>query len=358
MSDNSLTCFASKQIILDGAKCYISLARQESGYKPVSTEYQGIRHTVESISTDTVNPNCFWDPLTGFMEAEFTRDEILTVCRTPRNFEQLMYLVEYVLLARAAVVQEGENPHHETPYDIKQFMEANSPKLLGYCNAKPRPVIDELEFNELFDELDAVFKYTLWATIRNRLFIGKRDRLRPAQFAVIHSEAYEQLLQMATGDTVEKALRETFSKLLPRIQGMSGGKFVSQCRAILHKLGFEEKDHLVETALWAFLDEAQQNVFTFAHGLREMDTTVFKAVIERYLVRDVSDDELFEAASPMLKDRLILREMDYLNIQIAPLVFIGYVGDNTVGLRYAAFALRVGKAVKKQLEDLEEKDDN
>jgi hypothetical protein len=106
----------------------------------------------------------------------------------------------------------------------------------------------------------------------------------------------------------------------------------------------------VETALWGFLDEAQQKVFTFAHGIRKMDTTAFKPTIERYLVRDVSDDELFAAVSPMLKDRLVLREMDYLNIQITPLVFIGYVGDNTVGLRYAAFAQRVGKAIQKQYE--------
>ena len=295
-------------------------------------------------------PNCFWDPLTGFIEAEYTQDEILTVCRTRRNFEQLVYLVESVLLKSAAVVEEGENTHHETPYDIKQFMEANSPKLLAYFKETARLDVDERAFEELFDELDAVFEYTLWATIRNRLFIARQDRLRPAQFAVIHSEAYAQLLQMATGDDVDKELRKIFDASLSRIHRMSKGNFVSQLRPILSTLDQEQKTYFVETASWAFFDESNRHVQTLFHGLHEMNTVVIDLAMERYLSRDVSDDELFEAISPLLKDRLILREMEHLNIQIAPLVFIGFVGDNTVGVRYAAFAMKVGKAIKKQLD--------
>lgn len=360
MGSFNTSCFASHQTIAPGDKCYVLPLVQRVSFEAIPVHYKGELTQEFGITDSIVYPNGFWQLLGGFIEAKYDDYGRVEVSRTPRNFALLAHFFS-ALRRTAGKVEQGRNPYHDVPYDLETFLASNAPLFLKSLDPQGTQELPADVGSQVFDELLKVWVYTWEAAQEHRLFVSRRDKvLRPAQFAILHSESYDYLASLtakqSTWDDVSLEPRSYFDWMLGRV----AEELADIEKTMRDSLGdqYEELQKAQPNQLAAVVSGAMypvQSTFFeelkglahFERDLSLLERDCLRAPVGAYLKKELSADELFEQVKPFVEDRAVLSALEALNLYITPLVYAGQDYTNELGGAYAKFVRSVSASVTK-----------
>jgi hypothetical protein len=353
------SCFASRQTIAPGEKCYVMPIIQRHGFHAVEVTH-GEAVSEEWGLTDSVcYPNGFWRAMSGFIEATYDDYGRFKVTNTPRN-GYLMFHFIGTLYKSAGVVEQGSNRYHDVPYNLPGFIKETTPLLHAMLSERGSEV-SASDREVAFEELVKVWDYTWEAAQEHRLFAVSRygSCMRPVQFAVLHGESYNQLVALTskgrTWDKVPFEPRAYFEDMLRKVQTDMDEFFREELEELKAPHGADTAESLLQEhakldvskrlmTVSRFLEEFSL-LASFERALSQVDMVGLRSSVKRHLENELSLDALFEKALPFMKDRYALSALEDLNLYLSPMVYAGQDYSNDIGTMYTRFVQDVSKAV-------------
>lgn len=336
MGSFNTTCFASQQTIAPNDKCRVVAIRQSSTFNPVEVTFRGAKQSLYGVAYSTCYVDAFWKPITGLIPAEYDDYGRVKVTMNGRSKAELCELLGALLCDDIAVAQ-GENPSHDHAFNMKKFMSEKTPVLLGALQSRDTTVITD-------EDLTVCWEHIWEIAQEHRLFISEYGReLRPLQFAIIHEDAYQSLVDY-------KATQTTY-----RNQSMAMPAFIERAiasgreRAARYLEIISEREHKTEVKA--------MGAFAFSEGFREAlrcgNDVLRHSVGDQYISIEsgrffdekISQEQLVENIKEWLADRYALSSLDELGVRLSPIVYAGQDYDNSIGREYASFVANVSKRV-------------
>jgi hypothetical protein len=349
-------CFASKQTIAPGDRCYALAIHQQRTYAPVKMTHKGESYSLNGISHCVVWPDAYWTPVGNFIEGIYLTCGDIEVANNPANVRRLFAFIS-LMLENAPVIEQGENRMHDLPYDLPTFIAENCPALQATLAAIPEakypgPVVACLtddDCSALYAELAAAFRHTDDVAFKHRVFYADYSgKILPLQFTLLHGLAYDQLLASTTttaADLFAKALEATcemrtrpgFAERLV----LKDDPVVPEALADMLKAHREMAREALARNFWApstcvgAFDSVRY--FEIEQGLEEC--------ISDHAVGTLGDAELFARVKRVFEDRIVVACLESYNIRFAPKVLLYEDDDNDLGKHYLRFVRSVSKAV-------------
>jgi len=338
MGSFNMTCFASQQTVAPGDACRVLPLLQQSSYNEIDISNDDKKESILSGSHSTCYYDAFWSPFGGFITAEaedYGRVELTL------DYLARMHLVGFFseILARSWVTAQGDNEYHDLAFDFAGFLQKEAAGLHAVLTVKgdKTPWRD----GELDAELTAVWGHVWEVSQKARVFVSDyRGRPRALGFALIHEDAYAELLAQASeGEDWSGNSRAPEAVLR---NGLEAGQQKAKERAT--KLSSDMPD----MGGW-FLSDSLREVFSRAdgvgHSLGGPVSGLLSRMSQSLWSAELSEDEFVEMALPLLEERYVLGALNDMNLKLSPMVTAGQDYDNSTGKAYSDFISKVSAKV-------------
>lgn len=355
MGSHYSQCFASKQTIAPGDRCFALALSQQRTYSRVSMTHGGKSHSLDGISHGAIWPDAYWVPVGNFIEGIYRSSGDIEVAKDPVNVRRL-YVFIRLMLTNAPVVKEGENTVHDLAYDLPRFVAETCPVLQAYVDAHPDRSYGELvapltedECTAMYDELVAAWTYTDDVAFKHRVFYADfQGSLRPLQFTLLHGVTYDKLLSSTTttaADLFAKALAATaemrarpgFSERLTAPQADDMPADVAAVFSQYHDMAREALARFFWTPTESLGMFDSIRYFEVHQGLADC--------IRDHALGQMTDAELFVRVKRVFDDRLVVMCLESYSLKFAPKVILFEDNHNELGKAYSDFVRSVSKDV-------------
>ena len=167
--------------------------RQQNTYGTVQMTHNGKSHEALGISHSAIYPDAYWTPVSNFIEGVYHLNGDIDITETAENVRRLLAFVK-LMLQNAAVVAEGDNPSHDLPFDLQQFLVENGPLVLLRLE-QPLQSFTPAQSSALFEQLASAWTYVDDVAFKHRVFYADyKGRMRPLQMTLTHKRAYDDFL--------------------------------------------------------------------------------------------------------------------------------------------------------------------
>jgi len=331
-------CFASRQTIGPGDRCVVVPIQQASTYQPATGRHLENAFSIHGACHSTCYPSRFWEPVAPSLTAVYDDDDAKFILdQTPSNITRLRRFLRECL-RRTPVVSQGENPHHEVPYDLPGFMRAAAAELfLHLTDNTAAPMPQEL----LFEQMVTCWDYVFEVARKQRLFWqGYMHVLRPLQLAVMHQTAYDALVQLCEDSPArDGSSRKMADRLDHVLQAAAPGLEALRTR--------DPSDPKRMAGLFVLSNHTLDELNRVGSGnqARVEGGEAWYDLFDRYACGTAGAEDLFAAVHAGLRDRYALAGLEILNLHFEPLVYAGQDYGNEVGRAYARFVASVSGQV-------------
>lgn len=189
----SLTCFASHQTVAERDLCRVVPIYQWASYLSDPAEFRGARLEVHSARMGWGSAG--WQAIGEFIPVVAQERGRLELRMSTQSRRQVARLLRHLLANSPKVLPENGHGHKE--FDLAAFMEEKSPELQRRLSQRSPREHEATEFDPSFDDaLSACFVYVYEACVHGHLYVADvRGRLRPMEFALLHEDAYQALVE-------------------------------------------------------------------------------------------------------------------------------------------------------------------
>lgn len=339
MSSHHSQCFASHQTIAPGDKCFALAIRQQSTYRTVQMTYNGQAHEALGISHSAIYPDAYWTPVSNFIEGVYRDNGDIDITETDENISRLLVFVKR-MLANAAVIAEGENPVHDLPFNLPQYLAKNAPCLKSYLDQTSPEVLTKAQSTELFNDLAGVWQHVDDVAFKHRVFYADYGgRMRPLQFTLMHKRCYDDLLAQVGEEYSPKTL---FERGLEEV-GCTESLKRFRAGGAAHE---DMRDLYASMAARAFIDPLESIGRFDSIDYMEEKLGVGELVL-KHLEGKLTKAQLLKRTTQMSKDRLVVHLLESYKIKFMPKCIWHDDGKNSFGRSYAEFVGRVSASVTK-----------
>jgi hypothetical protein len=347
MGSHYSQCFATRQTIAPGDKCYAIAITQQSTYGTVSLSRNGKETSAEGISHAAIRPDAYWTTVGNFIEGRYDINGDIDVTESDENFRRLLAFCQ-LMLKNAFVTAQGENTTHDLPFDFPAYVKENCPAVQTYLDKRdadaPRDAGHSLSKEDkatMFQEMVGAWTHTDDVAFKHRVFYADyKGRPRPLQFTLLHGKTYDAVLGEVSPEHTAEAYADKALAYLdeqkasgtypqdmlaePRVQGMVAWVGPYAVKEHLRQLGEFDGIRYNEELL-GFED----------FGLQYLRGKLPRAKLHKLMV-------------PVLRDRLVVHLLESYEIKIQP-KSIRYEDDkNHIGKGYADLVASVSEVVAKR----------
>jgi hypothetical protein len=331
MGSFNIQCIASRQLISPGDRCYVVPLLQQSTFNPVTLESNGQTYQRYGIGTDTVDSDAFWSPLSAFISGRYDDFGRIEVDDTQLN---RMVLFEFIsdLVRQSLKTAQGENPTHETAFDLPAFLKESTPGLWDQLSRTGEVFRNSAGKDSDFEEFLAAWEYIFDAAQANRLFRSNYLREpRPVKFAAIHGMAIDALVSVASEGMSWGNVPYEFKAYMASVREQvesdrrAGKEHYFLGSRIEHALQLHMPSY-ISSVLWPFMDPIREHV-------------------NQYLNGNLSFDSLVDSIEPFMGSIYAMKGMLALNIPLEPFLSAGQDYQNKQGEAFARFVTSVSQDI-------------
>lgn len=347
MGSHYSQCFATRQTIAPGDKCYALAITQQSTYETISLKHKNVEVSAEGISHSAIWPDAYWTTVSNFIEGRYSINGDIDVIESDENFRRLLAFTQ-LMLKRAFVTDQGENTTHDLPFDFPAYVKENCPVLQAYLDSlnadSPKDAGGSLSKDDkatAFAEMVGAWTYTDDVAFKHRVFYADyKGRPRPLQFTLLHGKTYDTLLGYVSADHTAEVYADKALAFLDEKKA-SG----------VYPLEMLVKPKIRGMVAWLGAHAIKDSV----RQLGEFDSIKFNEELlgfeefgVQYLMNKLSRTKLHKLMVPVLRDRLVMRMLESYEVKIQP-KSIRYEDDkNRIGKGYANLVASVSEAVSKR----------
>lgn len=338
MGSFNMTCFASQQTVAPGDACRVLPLLQQSSYSEIAISKADQKENVLSGTHSTCYYDAFWSPLGGFIPAEAEDYGRVELALDAHARMHLMGLFSE-LLTRSWVTAQGDNEYHDLAFDFAGFLQKDASGVHSALSDKG----EKTSWREgaLDAEIAAVWGYIWEVSQKNRVFISDyRGRPRALGFALIHEDAYAELLTQASEGTDWDDDPRAPEAVLRK--GLEAGIQKAKERAAKYS------SDMPNMGGWHLSDNLRE-VFSRAdgvgHSLGGPVSGLLSQLCESLWSANLTKDEFIELSLPLLEERYVLGGLNGLNLKLSPMVTAGQDYDNSTGKAYSNFVAKVSAKV-------------
>jgi len=330
-------CFASHQTIAPGDKCFALAIRQQSTYNTVKMSHKGEALEALGISHSAIYPDAYWTPVGNLIEGVYVGSGDIKVTENDENLRRLLVFVR-LMLKHAAVVEQGENPSHDHPFNLPQYIENDAPSLHRYLGDHDKELTKE-ETAVLFSDLCNVWRHVDDVAFKHRVFYADQHRrMRPLQLTLMHRKCYEDLLGQVSDSYTPAALfeKQVSALLASSCAGaLKDGPLSPDVRELYVAIAAREVLDVVESI--GQFDSVRYHEEALGHGEFAVN----------FLEKKLTKAQLFKRLAPVTQDRLVVHMLESYKVKLQPKCIWHEDGKNGFGKGYADFIGRVSGAVTK-----------
>jgi len=347
MGSHYSQCFATRQTIAPGDKCYALAITQMSTYGTIAVSRGGEQFQVEGISRSAIWPDAYWTPVGNLIEGRYRLNGDIDVTENDENFRRLLAFTQ-LMLQNAFVTEEGDNSTHDLPFDFPSYVKENCPTLHEYLsNAKdgsPRDAGASLKKEDkatVFAEMVDAWTYTDDVAFKHRVFYADyQKRARPLQFTLLHGNTYGTLLAKVSSEHSAEVYADKALDVLE--EKKASGVYPPE------KMVVPAMQELLEWLGPFAVHEAARQLGEF-HSIRYHEKLLgFAEYGIQYMLGKLSRAKLHKLMVPVFRDRLVVHMLESYEIKIQP-KSIRYEDDrNHIGKGYADLVTSVSEVVSKR----------
>lgn len=313
------TCFISQQTIAPEDRVYLFPIEQGSSYRPVDMSFGDNKLSQYSFTCSTCYPTGLWTVSGPMLEGTYDDYGRFSIPDTPSNLRNMFSLFCH-LLENSAVVTQGDNQFHDTPFDMSSKF--NPTQKYSY------------------DQLIEVWEYMWSAVEENRIFVKNfSEAAVPFAFAVMHKVAGDYLIETINKNSEEDVytyLDQQFKRKLKTyphkesmvislgcdISSLEGFRF-GRFEGCYPSLFYGNNTVPVIKIITQFCTDNPDTTSL------DIDTT--KAIM------DIMSDAI--------NFRYILDSMHFMNAKFSPMVYASQDYSNELGNEFANMVVEVNKRV-------------
>ena len=329
----SLTCFASHQTVAERDLCRVVPIYQWASYLADPAEFRGAQLDVHASRMGWSDTG--WHAIGEFFPAvaeEYGRIELRMSAQVRR---QVVRLLHHLLSYSPRVVPDNGSSHKA--FDLRAFMTEQSPELLEQLLMQRRGQLFAVEYDETFDTaLSACFAHVFEAGVHGHLYVADvRGRLRPMEFALIHEDAYQALVE-------RKLTTPRFGRLPVDVKTAIGAAFEKAYESVPDERGDPLTLKFVRAGVVADrlteMNDLTRDLYLLRGYLTEVASLVFEGTLS------------VQEATEVLKDDIegvyAFASLDDLGVPLSPVVYAAEEDyDNHCGSAYLDFVTRVNRNV-------------
>jgi len=339
MGSHYSQCFATRQTIAPGDKCYAIAIRQQSTYDTVALTDKGKKLTATGISHSAIYPDAYWTTVGNFLEGRYNLNGDIDITENDENFRRLLVFIN-LMLKDAAVTAEGKNPSHDLPFNFKEYVKAECPALQQYLKSPKPAELSEETKTAIFAEMCGAWMYTDDVAFKHRVFyMDQYRRPRPLQFTLMHGKCYDILLQDLKAEYTPEAMAD---KVLAALDKRKAEKE--------YPPEYFTRPEMRDLIKWV----GPQVIESVVRQLGEFDSISyneeelgFDEFCLAYLEGKLPKAKLRKLLVPVMKDRLVMRMLEDSEVKILPKSIRHEDGKNYIGKSYADLVAQVSEAVTK-----------
>lgn len=337
MGSFNMTCIASQQTIAPGDLCRVLPILQQSSYQDIAIRRGEEAEKTLGVTHSTCYYDSFWQPVGSFIQATYADYGRVELELDEQMRVNVMNLFKEVH-SRAWQTEQGENRSHDLAFDFSAFIAEKAPGVKAVLTDRNAPT--EWRDGALDEELTACWGYMWEVGQKQRLFMSDyKGRARAFNFALVHEEAYAEMLSMVSSGTDWHGNSNEPAAYLRRVIAeddpydiVNGGKPAQDDRYFAYALSSRIRD------AFSRADGAGQSVGSPLGGIVYNLANAFSE-------GDLSIEELVAQCRPMLEDRYVLAALNNMNLRLVPVVTSGQDYDNSIGQGYSKFVDTVSAKV-------------
>jgi hypothetical protein len=335
MGSFNMTCFASQQTIAPGDLCRVLPILQQSSYQDIAIRSDEKEQTTLGFTHSTCYYDSFWQAVGGFIHAKYDDYGRVELELDEQVREHVLTLFGQIH-ERGWDTDQGENEYHDLAFAFDAFLADKAPGVLAALTDKAAPT--NWRDGALDDELTACWGYMWEVGQKQRLFMSDyKGRPRALNFALIHEDAYAELLAQTSAGTDWHGNSNEPEAYLRRVLAEAdlGGNDDKRA-ADAHYFAF---------ALAGQIREALSRADGTGHSVGGATSGIVHGLVRKYCTSAITADELIEQCLPLLEDRYVLAGLNNMNLRLTPVVTSGQDYDNSIGQGYAKFVAAVSAKV-------------
>jgi len=346
MGSHFSQCFATRQTIAPGDKCYAIAITQQSTYDTVSLSRRGEAFSADGISHSAIWPNAYWTTVGNLLEGRYRINGDIDILENDENFRRLFAFTE-LMLENAFVTAEGENTTHDLPFDFSSYVRNSCPVLQAYLDKQDRnsprdagASLSKEDKAKVFKEMAAAWTHTDDVAFKHRVFYADyKGRPRPLQFTLLHGKTYDALLAVVSDEHAptlyaDKALDHLDEK---KASGTYPPDMVAdpEFRGMLAWIG----PHAFESVTRQLGEFGDIRFNERRLGFEEFGI--------QYLMGKISRTRLRKLMVPVFQDRVVLGMLERYEIKLQPKSIRYKDNKNHIGKAYADMVANVSEVVCK-----------
>lgn len=352
MSAINARCGASQQSIAKGDHCRVLFISQSSSFEPIPLREGETALELPGIANTTVYLNCYWRPDSPFIRAVYDDYGMSRlVLETPLDRAQAAMLFANRYQSEVHTLA-GKNPYHDLAFNFKEFVAQNAPQLNGILAPRTWLSPPLSPAGESLDtELQLCWSFLCDMVRRHRVFVrGYCNQIRPLSMFMVHERAYTGLIahweKLKDGEGNSLELR---AYILRAIKEARQAEAEAEC------------DIAEEPAEEVVLPTRKRNLRTMTFtstlsdalsrcnpdGCSKDSLAHQKRMNFAYDLFDgiITDDEFIEKTLPFMADPAAFSSLEYFQVRLSPITYVGADFRNHVGSAYAKFVNATSKQV-------------
>jgi hypothetical protein len=347
MGSHYSQCFATRQTIAPGDKCYAMAVTQMSTYGTIALSRRGEQFQAEGISRSAIWPDAYWAPVSNLIEGRYRLNGDIEITENDENFRRLFAFTQ-LMLQSAFVTEEGENSTHDLPFDFPSYVKENCPVLQehfgGMTDASPKDAggsFNKEDKAKVFAEMVDAWTYTDNVAFKHRVFYADyQNRPRPLQFTLLHGSTYDTLLTKVSSAHAAEVYADKALAVLE--EKKASGIYPPE------KMAKPEMRELLEWLGPFAMTDVVHQLGEF-HCIRYHEKLLgFAEYGVQYMLGKLARAKLHKLMVPVFRDRLVVHMLESYEIKIQP-KSIRYEDDkNHIGKGYAALVSQVSESAVKR----------
>jgi len=334
MGSFNITCFASNQTIARRDTCRVLPILQSSSYNPVQLSRGDQAAQLYGIANSSSYASCFWQPVGGFIECTYDDYGRVNLELDEASRFEVFQTLNF-LLTQGWVTAQGENKDHEKAFDFPEFLGKNA-QGLGAELASRSPNLMRVTDGSLDAEMRVCWAYVWEATFDLRIFASRHSNPTQFQFAVLHEETYQVLVESIASATTYENESMAPAALIKRTLVECKRRF----DAFVAKNGPQESYTLGFRMADSIRDMLSHSAGQSCHLGSVTYSAILELCIELAEAR-LSEEEFVEQMTPFVEGQYAIGGLNAMELRITPMVSAGQEGFNEIGQEYLAFVAKV-----------------
>lgn len=353
MSAINARCGASQQSIAAGDRCRVLFITQSSSFEPIALRDGETTLELPGIANTSVYLNCYWRPSSPFIRAvydDYGMSRLVLESPLDRARVTTLFADHY---QSAVQTLAGKNQYHDLAFNFKEFVEQNAPQLNGIL--APRTWLSP-PLSPAGDSLDAELQLC-WSFLcdmvrRHRVFVrGYCNQIRPLEMYMVHERAYAGLLahreQLKDWDGNSLEMRAYILRAIKEARQAEADCDMAEEPSEETEVP-TKKRNLRTMVFTSTLSDALNRCNP--DGCSKDSLAHRKRMNFAYDLFDgnISDDEFVEKTIPFMEDLAAFSSLEYFQVRLSPITYVGADFKNSVGSAYAQFVGEVSEQVTQE----------